>query len=248
MTILRAADAPTFELNGIMFTGYAAPRRGSRQLCTWRIRVAPGSRAEQAHRLDRDEAFMVLAGTVRITPGGEVLHPGDSLVVPAGEPIAVENPAPSPPRSTSPSPPGSPRPWTTGPSSARHPGQPDAVSRSGTRRGGRTSAAPRTRPTPPRRRGRRATAGWPAWRTAPGRLPGNRAAPPRRPVRDAPASAAGRRRRNAAGTAAAAAPPGRPGGARARCTGRNGTPAAASSHAWRPGAPPPGRTRRPLRR
>ncbi len=96
MTILRAADAPTFELNGIMFTGYAAPRRGSRQLCTWRIRVAPGSRAEQAHRLDRDEAFMVLAGTVRITPGGEVLHPGDSLVVPAGEPIAVENPGTEP--------------------------------------------------------------------------------------------------------------------------------------------------------
>src|SRR6266545_2135580 len=47
MTILRAADAPTFELNGIMFTGYAAPRRGSRQLCTWRIRVAPGWRAER---------------------------------------------------------------------------------------------------------------------------------------------------------------------------------------------------------
>src|SRR6266511_3950446 len=87
MTILRAADAPTFELNGIMFTGYAAPRRGSRQLCTWRILVAPGSRAE---------AFMVLAGTVRITPGGEVLHPGDSLVVPAGEPIAVENPGTEP--------------------------------------------------------------------------------------------------------------------------------------------------------
>src|SRR6266542_2160862 len=96
MAILLAADAGSVAFSAVALTGSAAPRRGAWQLCTRRMRVAPGSRAEQAHRLDRDEAFMVLAGTVRITPGGEVLHPGDSLVVPAGEPIAVENPGTEP--------------------------------------------------------------------------------------------------------------------------------------------------------
>jgi len=96
MTILRATEAPTFELPGVTFTGFAAPSRGSADVCTWRITVAAGHTSDQAHRLDRDEIFMVTAGAVRVTPGGDVLTAGDSLVVPAGEPIEVENPGAEP--------------------------------------------------------------------------------------------------------------------------------------------------------
>jgi mannose-6-phosphate isomerase-like protein (cupin superfamily) len=96
MTIVRAAQAPTFELSGVTFTGLAAPSRGSADVCTWRITVAPGLRSDQSHRIDRDEIFMVTAGELRITPDGELLRAGDAAVVPAGAPIAVENPADEP--------------------------------------------------------------------------------------------------------------------------------------------------------
>jgi mannose-6-phosphate isomerase-like protein (cupin superfamily) len=98
MTILPAAEAPTFELPGIVFTGYAAPSRGSRDVCTWLITVEPGHVADQAHRLDRDEVFMVAAGTLRLGPDGDLLRPGDCAVIPAGEPIEVSNPGPEPAR------------------------------------------------------------------------------------------------------------------------------------------------------
>lgn len=96
MTVIRAAEAPSFALPGVRFTALAAPSRGSADLCTWRITVAPGLRADQAHTLDRDEIFMVTAGALRITPGGELLRAGDAAVVPAGQPIAVENDADTP--------------------------------------------------------------------------------------------------------------------------------------------------------
>ncbi len=91
MTIVRAAEAPTFELPGTTFTGYASPSRGSADVCTWRVTFAPGLRAEQAHTLDRDEVFMVARGRIALAPDGQPLHAGDAAVVPAGQPIAVSN-------------------------------------------------------------------------------------------------------------------------------------------------------------
>ena len=95
MSIVRAATAPRFELPGVRFTGLAAPSRGSAQLCTWRVTVEPRL-AGDPHRLDRDEVFMLLSGRVRITPGGEPLDAGDAVIVPAGEPIQLENLADEP--------------------------------------------------------------------------------------------------------------------------------------------------------
>ena len=89
-TILRAADAPRFEIPGVTFMGMASPSRGSEQLCTWKIIVAAGHETDGAHTLDRDEVFMVLSGSIAVA--GEVLGPGDALVVPAGDDIAVSNP------------------------------------------------------------------------------------------------------------------------------------------------------------
>jgi mannose-6-phosphate isomerase-like protein (cupin superfamily) len=92
MAILRAAHAPRFEIPGVTFVGMASPTRGSEQMCTWKIIVAPGHESDGAHTLDRDEVFMVLTGTVRLAADGEPLGPGDAVVVPAGEPIALANP------------------------------------------------------------------------------------------------------------------------------------------------------------
>jgi mannose-6-phosphate isomerase-like protein (cupin superfamily) len=89
-TILRAADAPQFEIPGVTFIGMASPSRGSDQLCTWKLVVDAKHESGAAHTLDRDEVFMVLSGSIRVA--GEVLGPGDALVVPAGDDIDVSNP------------------------------------------------------------------------------------------------------------------------------------------------------------
>ena len=95
-TILRAAQAPHFEIPGVTFVGMASPSRGSEQLCTWKIIVAAGHESDTPHTLDRDEVFMVLSGRVRLAPGGELLGLGDAIVVPAGEKIQLANPGTDP--------------------------------------------------------------------------------------------------------------------------------------------------------
>ena len=91
MTVIRGTDAPRFQLPGVEFTGLAAPSRGSTGLCTWRLSVEPSRDTPEPHTLDEDEIFMVITGTVRITPGGEHLGPGDVEIVPAGAPIQLIN-------------------------------------------------------------------------------------------------------------------------------------------------------------
>ena len=93
MPVIRATESPTFDLPGVCFSAYAAPSRGSHELCTWRITVAPGNEGAP-HTLDRDETFLVLSGRLQFTPDGPELGAGDVAIVPAGEPIAVINPGP----------------------------------------------------------------------------------------------------------------------------------------------------------
>jgi quercetin dioxygenase-like cupin family protein len=95
-TILRAAEAPRFDIPGVTFTAMASPRRGSGQVCLWRITVAPGHVPDQSHTLDRDEVFLVLSGQLRLAADGEVLRAGDIAVVPAGQEIAASNPGDEP--------------------------------------------------------------------------------------------------------------------------------------------------------
>lgn len=90
---ITAAQAPRFELPGIEFTGLASPSRGSAGLCTWQITVAPNLVSPAAHTLDKDEVFMVTAGSLQITPGGPVAAAGDTVIVPAGSPIQLVNSA-----------------------------------------------------------------------------------------------------------------------------------------------------------
>jgi quercetin dioxygenase-like cupin family protein len=95
-TILRAAQAPQFELPGVRFRAGAAPSRGSDQLCLWNLTVAPRHVPDQSHTLDRDEIFLVTSGQLRFGADGPVLESGDIAVVPAGEPIEVTNPGDEP--------------------------------------------------------------------------------------------------------------------------------------------------------
>lgn len=91
MHVVRAAEAPRFQLPGVEFAGLAAPSRGSAGLCTWRLTVDVGHVGDAPHTIDRDEVFMVLTGTVQLGPDGDKLGPGDAAVVPAGELISLSN-------------------------------------------------------------------------------------------------------------------------------------------------------------
>ncbi|MFL6142609.1 MAG: cupin domain-containing protein [Labedaea sp.] len=91
MTVIRYADAPRFELPGVEFVGLAAPSRGSADICTWRLVVAPNRAEPEPHTLDQDEIFMVVSGAVRVTPDGPELGQGDTAVVPARSPIQLVN-------------------------------------------------------------------------------------------------------------------------------------------------------------
>jgi mannose-6-phosphate isomerase-like protein (cupin superfamily) len=86
-----AAEAPRFQLQGLEFTGLASPSRGSADLCTWRLTLEPGLTSPDSHTLDRDEIFMVLRGTIRLSPECEPVAAGDVAVVPADTPIQVAN-------------------------------------------------------------------------------------------------------------------------------------------------------------
>ena len=84
MPLITAARAPVFEFDGVEFTGYAAPSRGSGELCAWRISVEAGHASDQAHTLDADEVFLVTSGTITLSPSGPRLRAGDCMIVPAG--------------------------------------------------------------------------------------------------------------------------------------------------------------------
>jgi quercetin dioxygenase-like cupin family protein len=79
------ADAPVFSRDGFTFRPLAVPSRGSAELAVWQLEGAPGA-ASVPHTLDREEVFVLHAGRVRATVGGEqhLLAPGDALVVPPG--------------------------------------------------------------------------------------------------------------------------------------------------------------------
>jgi mannose-6-phosphate isomerase-like protein (cupin superfamily) len=97
MPFIHAVSAPTFELPALTVTGLAAPSRGARESCVWRLTLAPGAPGTP-HSLDREEIFVGLSGCARATLGAEVVDvgPGDTLIVPAGQSFALANPGGEP--------------------------------------------------------------------------------------------------------------------------------------------------------
>ena len=93
MPIISAADAPTFNLPGIEFTGLAAPSRGSMETSVWMVCIDPGTPG-MPHQLTREEVLVAIEGKARATLGGreQELAAGSAIVIPAGTDFALSNP------------------------------------------------------------------------------------------------------------------------------------------------------------
>jgi mannose-6-phosphate isomerase-like protein (cupin superfamily) len=85
VAVLPAPTAPTHALGSTKFTSLATPSRGSTDTAVWHVEIEPGTPAT-AHRLTREEVFVVLAGqaAVRIDGRDATAAAGDVVVVPAG--------------------------------------------------------------------------------------------------------------------------------------------------------------------
>lgn len=97
MPFTTADDAVVHEMHGVRFVSYATPASGSRELCAWRGEVPAGT-AGPAHRISREEVFLVLSGSLELTLDGDarVLNPGDAAVAPPGSSVRVANPTEEP--------------------------------------------------------------------------------------------------------------------------------------------------------
>lgn len=97
MPVVRQADAVEHRLHGAVFHSFAAPASGSRELCAWRLEVAAGSQGV-AHRVTREEVFLLLTGELTITLDGvtSTLRPGEVALIPAGSELKVDGPATGP--------------------------------------------------------------------------------------------------------------------------------------------------------
>jgi quercetin dioxygenase-like cupin family protein len=98
MPHIPSTAAPLFTLPPhLSVIGLAAPSRGARETCVWRLELAPGAPGVP-HAVDREEIFVVLAGRGQATLGAQVteMGVGDTLIVPAGETFALANPGSDP--------------------------------------------------------------------------------------------------------------------------------------------------------
>src|SRR3954451_18294791 len=85
MTLIAAADAAIFDLPDTHVVAYAAPSRGSAELCLWRIDITPGA-TSPLHHMDCEEVFLCVAGqAVLVTSEGErQVAAGDCVVLSSG--------------------------------------------------------------------------------------------------------------------------------------------------------------------
>jgi hypothetical protein len=67
-TLIRAAEAPRFEVHGAQVVGYASPARGSASLAAWRLSLSPGV-ASPLHQLSGTMPIDVLLACVRSQGG-----------------------------------------------------------------------------------------------------------------------------------------------------------------------------------
>ena len=91
MPVIQAADAAVHEMHGTTFVAYAAPSRGSAELCTWRVEIPAGS-AGVPHTVTREQVLCLTSGAARVTLGDETrdVVAGDVIVVPVGWAFCLE--------------------------------------------------------------------------------------------------------------------------------------------------------------
>lgn len=92
MPIIRAVNAPSFNLPGLSVIGLAAPSRGSRETSVWRLSLPAGTPGV-AHCVDREEIFVALTGSAVVTLQEQrtEFRAGDTLIVAAGEVFSLAN-------------------------------------------------------------------------------------------------------------------------------------------------------------
>lgn len=92
MPLITARSTPIFELPHLSVTGLAAPSRGARENCVWRITLSPGAPGAE-HAVDREEIFVAIAGRAEATLDGQPMafEAGDALIVPPGVRFALAN-------------------------------------------------------------------------------------------------------------------------------------------------------------
>ncbi|MCM6778264.1 cupin domain-containing protein [Nocardia sp. CDC159] len=93
MPVIRADEAQVHQMHNARFFSYIRPGTGSAEICQWRVEIEPGT-VGQAHRVLREESFVMLDGTAVLSIDGEsaALAPGDAALAPAGATIRLDNP------------------------------------------------------------------------------------------------------------------------------------------------------------
>jgi mannose-6-phosphate isomerase-like protein (cupin superfamily) len=91
--LIAAADAPTFALPGVTFTGLAAPSRGAAESAVWIVSILPGTPGTP-HQLTREEVLVAVDGRAHATLDGVgyELEAGSAFIVPPATPFTLANP------------------------------------------------------------------------------------------------------------------------------------------------------------
>ena len=90
--LIRAEEAPHFEVEGAQVVGYASPSRGSMAVSTWRVVLGAGV-SSPVHQLTVDETFIALEGAAEYHVGTRVyqVRAGDGFTVEAGTAFRIAN-------------------------------------------------------------------------------------------------------------------------------------------------------------
>ena len=91
MPVIDHNDQRHHELHGARFQTLASPSLGTVETSVWRLRLEPGTPGV-AHRVTREEIFVVLDGSATATLDGEPqpLCSGSTLILPAGVELALK--------------------------------------------------------------------------------------------------------------------------------------------------------------
>lgn len=83
MTVTRLADIPGIETPNATMRTLASPSRNRSALAVWQATLQPGASGPE-HRMDADQVYLVLAGSLTITVDGTAQSAGvsDSVFVP----------------------------------------------------------------------------------------------------------------------------------------------------------------------
>lgn len=84
MNLIEASSAKVFTMHEAIFTGLASPSRGSHENSAWIVELS-SNKPGATHELTREEIFICLAGTAKVSMGDEhlSLSAGACLIVPA---------------------------------------------------------------------------------------------------------------------------------------------------------------------